>query len=54
MFAPVEELKSIYFRAALLTNEFKDSKKIIRSHGSELFSAAHRMKAILKGGGFLL
>ena len=53
MSAPVEELKSIYFRAALLTNGFKGSKNIIGRNGSKLFLAAQGMKAIWKGGGFL-
>lgn len=52
MFASVEELKSTYCWAALLTNEFKGNKKI-RSYKSELF-LAHGMKSIWKGGGFLL
>ena len=48
MFAPVEELKSIYCGAALLTNEFKGGKKRIRRNDNELFSAAEGMKAIQK------
>lgn len=32
----------------------KAVKKIIRRHDNELFSAAHGMKAVQKGGGFLL
>lgn len=39
MFASVEELKSTYCWAALLTNEFKGNKKKIRSYKSELFLA---------------
>lgn len=54
MLAPGEELKSIHCRAALLTNGFKDSKKIIGRNASELFLAAQGTKAILKGRGFLL
>lgn len=48
MFAPVEELKSIYCGAALLTNEFKGAKKRIRRNDNELFSAVEGMKAIQK------
>lgn len=52
MFAPVEELKSMDLRAALLTGHSKaeDNEK----GGRELFSAGHETKGIRKGGGFPL
>ena len=54
MVASVEEIRSTYCWAALLTNEFKGNKKIVRSYKSELFWATHGMKSIWKRGGFLL
>lgn len=52
MFAPVEELESMYRRAASLTGNSKaeDNEK----RGSELFSAAQETKGTQKGGGFPL
>lgn len=49
MFAYVEELKSTYCLAALLTDEFKGNKKIIWSYKSELFLATRNEVDLERG-----